>query len=191
MTALIVAPHPDDAELSAAYLLGSGSTILCLTHADTERGDEAVRAAKVAGCDLVLRDLPDGQLDHYLRRIIVEVELLLLAGGVHLVAGPPLCDEHQDHRATAQAVRSATRRSSLTVVEYETPSTPPGWAPDTFVQLADNTLDRRERALVEHRSQRGHDYVSTGALRARSRRWGQRIGVPHAEAYRTVRRATL
>lgn len=192
--ALIVAPHPDDAELGAAYLLGSGTTILNLTHGgdrDDPRAEEATRAAKVAGCDVASLAYPDGRLDRYALDLCQAIEAWVTATRAAIVAGPPLCDEHPDHAAVARAVRSATRRSTLTVLEYETPSTPPAWQPDTFVPLSDVSLARQVDAVAEHTSQAGHPYVEPDALRARAERWGHRIGHARAEAYRTVRRSTL
>lgn len=189
--ALLVSPHPDDAELGAAYLLGSGTTILTLTHETDDRGTEAMRAAKVAGCERLSVDLRDGRLGEDMPLLIAAVEGAIEATRAGIVAGPPSCDEHQDHRAVAAAIRSATRRSPLTVVEYETPSTPPSWAPDTIVPLAEVAFRRQVDAVAEHASQAGHPYVTPDALRARAERWGHWIGHARAEAYRTVRRSTL
>jgi LmbE family N-acetylglucosaminyl deacetylase len=189
--ALLVSPHPDDAELGCAYLLGSSSTVLCLSAATTGRAAEAVLGAKAAGCDLIQRHLEDGRLGEDMPLLIAAIEWGIEQTRARIVAGPPLLDEHQDHRAVAHAIRSATRRSALTVVEYETPSTPPEWAPDTIVPLAEESLTRQLDAVAEHTSQAGHPYVEPGALRARSERWAHRIGHARAEAYRTVRRATL
>lgn len=189
--ALLVAPHPDDAELGCAYLLGQGTTILVLSHQGTARAEEAARAAKVAGCLLAHLNLPDGLLDRYALDLCEVVESWVRTTGAAIVAGPPLSDEHQDHAATARAVRAATRRTDLTVVEYETPSTPPSWTPDTFAPLAEVSLQRQVDAVAEHTSQAYLPYTSPDAIRARARRWGARIGHEYAEAYRTVRRSSI
>lgn len=189
--ALLVAPHPDDAELGCGYLLGSGSTILVLTHAGTARAEEASRAAKVAGCAIAHLNLPDGLLDRYALDLCEVVESWVRTTGCAIVAGPPAEDEHQDHAAVARAVRAATRRTALTVLEYETPSTPPGWRPDTFPELSAVALARQVDAVAEHTSQLDHPYTRPDAIRARARRWGARIGHDYAEAYRTVRRSSI
>lgn len=190
MRALVVAPHPDDAELACAALLGPECAILTLTGAGTERAEEAERAAKVTGSLLLLTDGIDGHLAAT-ADLVEAVEEVVRATRATVVACPPLLDEHQDHREAAAAVRSATRRSGLTVVEYETPSTPPEWTPDTFLPLTPEQERTRERALAEHVSQRHRSYVDNGVLRGRARARGAWVGVRAAEAYRTVRRTQV
>lgn len=190
MRALVVAPHPDDAELAAAALLGPHATILCLTHAGDDRADEARRAAKILGADLLMADHEDGALAPVVE-LVETIEDAIAATDADVIAGPPLSDEHQDHRAVAAAVRSATRRSSLTVLEYETPSTPPSWEPDTFLLVTAAQATLREDALAEHRSQLDHPYTRPDVLRARLTVRGQWVGLVAAEAYRTVRRVRL
>lgn len=185
-----MATHPDDAELSAAVLLGAGATILCLTHRDDDRGPEATRAAKTTGTELLWGGLADGAVTDG-PALVALIEGLVDRVAPDVLAGPPACDEHADHAATARAVAAATRRARLTVLEYETPSTPPGWAPDTFLPLSAAAADLRERALAEHTSQAARPYCQPDALRARARYWGQRAGLVAAEAYRTVRRTVL
>jgi len=188
VSVLVVAPHPDDAELGAWSLL-SGATILCLTHggAVDPRGDEARRAAKISAARLIACCFPDGELT-VTPGLVARIEHAIEATGAEVVAGPPLSDEHQDHAAAARAVRAATRRTPLTVLEYETPSTPPGWEPDTYMPLSAASLAERERALGEFASQAGRPYMAPETARARAAVRGQRVGLSAAEAFRTVRR---
>lgn len=191
MTALVVAPHPDDAELSAAALLGPDCTILCCTHETDERGREGRNAAKASGSAYLSLDLPDGQLSADPVLLCQAIERAIGVVAPIIVAGPPLVDEHPDHRAVAAAVRSATRRTPYTVLEYETPSTPPEWTPDTFLPLSPEAAATRLAALGEHGSQAAHPYFRPDAIRARATTRGQWVGLVAAEAYRTVRRVTL
>lgn len=191
MRVLLVAPHPDDAELACAALLGPAATILCCTHEADDRGAEGRRAAKVSGSAYLSLDLADGTLGASPVTLCRAVESAIDTARADVVAGPPLADEHPDHAAVAAAVRSATRRSGLTVVEYETPSTPPTWSPDTFLPVTAEQLAVREEALAEHASQLPHSYCTPGVLRARATVRGQWVGLAAAEAYRTVRRVRL
>ena len=71
------------------------------------------------------------------------------------------CDLHDDHRQTHYATLSAARSFHGTILLYQAPSTiPDHFAPTFFVQLREEELEKKMRALEAHASQREKEFMS-------------------------------
>ncbi|WP_066522440.1 PIG-L deacetylase family protein [Curtobacterium ammoniigenes] len=186
LRALVVAPHPDDAELGCPALIeATEADILVLCGSSPERVAEAKNAAQSLsrGALRILR-YQDGSLQPT-QDLIRSLDALL--PGYDIVAGPPQLDSHQDHRATAQALRSAVRRSATTLLEYETPSTLAEWAPTAYLPIDAGHVERWTASAREHVSQSGASYFDVEYRLSRARVHGYAVGHDNAEAYRVVR----
>ena len=128
-TVLAVVAHPDDesfglgAILDAFHRAGTRTAVLCLTRGEAStlhgaagdltavRGREFAAAARTLGItDTVLRDFPDGALDHVCRsRLIGEVIHAARTVGSDglLVFDPSGVTGHPDHAAAAAALLAA------------------------------------------------------------------------------------
>ena len=137
---------------------------------------------KMAG--MVRGDWPDGAVTHDVA--LVRFIERGIAGAAKVLI-PPVLDTHQDHVATARACISATRRSPVTVIEYETPSVMADWVPNMWMPMSEPDLDRQVEAVACHRTQVDKDYMTRRWLEARAIFRGQQVGLPLAQAYRTVR----
>jgi LmbE family N-acetylglucosaminyl deacetylase len=189
VTALIVAPHCDDAELGAS-MVAKGARLAVISANDPDRWAEQERAAGWLGVDDLMRaGFPDGEIRHD-HHLVAFIELALMGRDIDIVYSPPIADTHQDHAAVAAAVVSAVRRSPVELVEYETPSTMPTWVPNLWVPMTSTDLDEQALALSEHISQRDRPYFSPHWLGNRAMFRGQQVGIPFAQAYRIVRAVT-
>lgn len=186
MRTLVVAPHPDDAELGCPALIeATQADILVLCGDRPERVEEAKNAAQsLSRGSLRVLHYPDGTLQPT-KELIRALDMLV--PGYDIVAGPPQLDAHQDHRTTALALRSAVRRSASTLLEYETPSTLPEWAPTAYLPLDEERIVHWTEAAKEHVSQSGASYFDLDYRMSRSRVHGYTVGHPNAEAYRVVK----
>jgi LmbE family N-acetylglucosaminyl deacetylase len=186
MKTLVVAPHPDDAELGAPALIeATQADILVLCGDNPERVEEAKNAAQsLSRGSLRVLHYPDGSLAAS-KELIRSLDMLV--PGYDIIAGPPQLDAHQDHRTTAIALRSAVRRSASTLLEYETPSTFPEWAPTAYLPLDESRIEHWTEAAKEHVSQSGAIYFELDYRLSRARVHGYTVGHPAAEAYRIVK----
>lgn len=186
LRALVVAPHPDDAELGCPALIeATQADILVLCGDSPERVEEAKNAAQsLSRGTLRVLHYPDGALQPT-QDLIRAIDALI--PGYDIVAGPPQLDSHQDHRSTALALRSAARRSATTLLEYETPSTLAEWSPSAFLPVPAERIQRWTDSAREHVSQSGAAYFDLDYRLARARVHGYAVGHESAEAYRVVR----
>lgn len=123
---LVIAPHPDDAELLAGGTLaksadqGHRTGILDLTRGELgSRGTPALRAEEAEAAALILgigerrnAGLPDGHLtnDDAMRRVVVE-QLRIFRPRVVIL--PYVVGRHADHRVASELVRDACFLSGL------------------------------------------------------------------------------
>jgi LmbE family N-acetylglucosaminyl deacetylase len=179
----LVSPHPDDAEIGASMFLGPNSRIVLIT-GDSARYGEQAAASVVTGTDVAAafgwaegRCVWDAEMVSRMEPFLRESDTVL---------SPPVADTHQDHRAVAYAVRSALRRSPVTLLEYETPSTTAEWNPNVFVPMTDDDIERQDHILSKFRSQSDRLYFDRTWLRSRARVHGLRVGGQYAQAFRLV-----
>ena len=185
MSAVIVAPHCDDAELGCS-MMAPGAKLLVISAADVRRWHEQKRGAAILGVSLVGgAEFPDGEITHN-KQLVGAIEQAITSA-VQTVLTPPYLDTHQDHIAVAAAAISAVRRSPVALIEYETPSVRPDWQPNLWVPMSQADLERQARAVGEHQSQSDRPYMDPAWAAMRAAYRGQQVGLPLAQAYRVVR----
>jgi N-acetylglucosamine malate deacetylase 1 len=216
---VVFGPHPDDAELGAGGFLlkmnarGYRTAIVDLTQGETGtkgtpqiRGREAQAAAKkLLLSERIGLDLGDGQLaDSWENRTEVISVLRILKP--RLVVAPWEGDEHPDHRAAGQLVRSAYFLARLPKIETgnEFHAAQMLWAygihheaPDCIaVDISDffeqklEVLNCYESQFVNPKLPQGYRYGGTADYllhsETRARLWGEKIGRPYAEAFKPL-----
>ncbi|MES2303988.1 MAG: bacillithiol biosynthesis deacetylase BshB1 [Gemmatimonadota bacterium] len=176
---LVVAPHPDDAELLAGGTLakaadqGHRTGILDLTRGELgSRGSPELRAEEADAASLILgvsmrlnAGLPDGHLDNNdaMRRVVVEQ---LRALRPRVVILPYIVGRHPDHRIASELVRDACFLAGLRnypaagepfkpfklcfALAYREDPVPP-----TFIVDISSTFERKLAAVACYASQFG------------------------------------
>jgi LmbE family N-acetylglucosaminyl deacetylase len=162
MRVLAIAPHPDDLEIGCggtlAKLAAAGHAIHVVLMTGGEAGGQAgLRRREQEAAAKVYR----AQSVHWLgyadtqvpvdRASIDSLDKVLKAVRPDLVFANFSNDTHQDHRATASIVLSATRYAH-NVLFYEVP-TSVDFNPDVFVDITGAALKAKFRALKAHKSQ--------------------------------------
>jgi LmbE family N-acetylglucosaminyl deacetylase len=203
---LVVAAHPDDAELAVggtiAMLSDRGAEVLVAFLTVSESGAAAraarkaaaERAAKVLGHSV--RWLGDGRFDQVedikSYAIVRMVDELVSGFRPTTVLTHTDVDSHADHVITSNAVLSSSRRwPEATLCEF-----PPNehrtvryqsFVPNLFVPIGDQ-LPRKLRALAEYGYEgQGFRPLDTGWVELQARAYGAFVGVEAAEAFRIVR----
>lgn len=161
MRILAISPHPDDSEIGCAGALtkaareGHEVFLLVMTaggeggQAETRRAEQQKAAALMGVKELFWGAYEDTRLPTDSASIqFVEGVLERLGPDLILTNAPQ--DTHQDHRALAQIINSATRYVK-NVLYYETP-TSQDFAPTVFVDIGE-VFDHKISALEAHASQ--------------------------------------
>ena len=202
-TALILAPHTDDAEL------GCGATINRLL----EEGFEVYAAAFSACKQSVRPEFPEDILETELREASLELgiksenlrlfeypvrtfnfhrqeildDIIKLRNEIKpdLVFIPSLNDIHQDHQTLAQEAVRVFKFNTLLC--YELPWNNFDFRTTLFYNLEDRHVDSKIRALACYKSQAHREYMKPEFIRSLAKVRGVQAGVPLAEVFEVVR----
>lgn len=161
MKVLAVGAHPDDIELGCGgtllkhALAGHDVTLLVMTGGergprhDRTREREQEDAAALLGANVVWGGFVDTMIPSTTAAVDV-VEHVLSEFDPDVVYTHAPTDTHQDHRATSEAVMSATRRCRR-VLFYESP-TSVGFEPHVYIDVAKQVTGKAD-VLRAHLSQ--------------------------------------
>jgi len=196
MRVLAIGAHPDDIELGCGGALlahrDAGDEITLLVMTTGEQGPQDVRprvseqeeAAAMLRARLLWGGFEDGSVPAE-RRVIEVIERAVRLSGADIVYTHFAQDTHQDHRNTALASLSATRRTSR-VLCYESP-TSIGFAPHFYVDL-DGLVEDKLDLIRCHMSQvLKNGLVDLQAVEALARYRGFAARVKQAEAFEAHR----
>lgn len=200
---LVLAPHTDDGEL------GCGGTIAKMLKA----GHQVHYVAFSTADDSVPPGFPKNQLElevqqatailgipsqnlivyhyavrklNYVRQEILEALIKLRESiAPDLVILPSSKDIHQDHLTIYQEGVRAFKFCSM--LGYELIWNNLGFETDCFIEIAQEDLDRKIRALDAYVTQQGKNYMNPEFIRSLAVVRGTQIGVPYAEAFEVIR----
>jgi|SRR5579872_776259 len=191
MKVLAIGAHPDDVEIGCGGALlahrqaGDDVTLLVMSDGNDGSGsnpriEEQEEAARALGADLIWGGFRDGSVPEGKESIDV-VEMALARSKAEIVYTHCIRDTHQDHRATAAASVSATRKVSR-VLFYESP-TSLGFSPNFYVNVG-NLVEEKLDLIRCHISQViKNGIVDLEALEAQARFRGFAARVRQAEGF--------
>jgi len=196
---LAIGAHPDDIELGCAgtlrkYVKAGGNVYLCVMSSGAQAGDPEVRrqeqeeaARRLGAREVIWGDLPDTRFE------VNQHTVGFIEQVVHKVKPQEIYvnfvqDSHQDHRALAQCVLSATRYNKR-VLFYED-YTSLDFNPYIFVDIED-VLDDKLHIMRAFHSQVNR-YVPSGEgmlenIKAVARFRGFQGKIKYAEGFCAVR----
>ena len=197
-TVLAIGPHPDDVELGcfgtlAAYA-ANGYQVHILVMTDGSRGGdpekqraECLESAALIGAQVHFAGIPDCHIvDSF--PTVDAIETLLREVKPLVVFGPSGKDTHQDHRNTALAMLSATRKVPDQVFVYQTPSTAIDFTPTCHFDVTE-FFQIKEKAVRIHASQSGRSYTASHAVKALASYRASQVGSAerYVEAFEVTR----
>lgn len=197
MNVVAIGAHPDDIEIGAGGAIalhkerGDNIRFLIVTKGGElseprTREREAKEAADILGVDDVrflgfedtrvpynddiVKLLNEHITDHDADRVYIHTEE----------------DTHQDHRKAALSSIAATRNCN-SVLAYESPSTRSSFAPQYYLPLPEELLEKKIQAIRSHESQREKKYLEAEAMKGLARFRGRQANTTYAEAFKVIR----
>jgi LmbE family N-acetylglucosaminyl deacetylase len=202
-TILILAPHTDDGEFGcggtiaryvaqgarAVYVAFSAAEQSVLPHLphDILRTEvrKATAALGVADEDCIVLDFEVRRFPEMRQQILDMMIELNRRFQPDMVFLPSANDTHQDHQTIAQEGFRAFKRT--TMLGYEVPWNNLDFRTSCFVDLKEEHLDTKIRAVGMYESQQHRGYASADFIRSLALTRGVQIGTRYAEAFEVVR----
>ncbi len=202
-TILILAPHTDDGEFGcggtiakyvaqgvrAIYVAFSAAEQSVLPHLprDILRSEvrNATAALGIANEDCLVYDFKVRRFPELRQQILDKMIELSRQYQPDMVFLPSANDTHQDHQTIAQEGFRAFKRT--TMLGYEVPWNNLDFRTSCFVDLSEENLETKIRAVRTYESQKHRDYASAEFIRSLALTRGVQIGKRYAESFEVVR----
>lgn len=202
-TILILAPHTDDGEFGcggtiakyvaqgvrAIYVAFSAAEQSVLPHLprDILRSEvrNATAALGIANEDCLVYDFEVRRFPELRQQILDKMIELSRQYQPDMVFLPSANDTHQDHQTIAQEGFRAFKRT--TMLGYEVPWNNLDFRTSCFVDLSEENLETKIRAVRTYESQKYRDYASAEFIRSLALTRGVQIGKRYAESFEVVR----
>jgi len=194
-TVLILAPHPDDAELGCggtiSRLIEYGADVYPVVFSEANgRQEEMIKATEILGMkECIEYELPIRQLSYFRQNILDGLITIKEELNPDLIIQPTLNDIHQDHQVIAQeGIRAFKDR---TVWGYEVPWNNLTLDAQLFVGLQDRHVEKKIEAVKCYKSQSHKAYISEEYIRGLMTVRGVQVGVKYAEMFNVIREVIL
>lgn len=202
-TILILAPHTDDGEFGcggtiakyvaegvrAIYVAFSAAEQSVLPHLprDILRTEvrKATAALGIADEDCLVFDFEVRRFPELRQAILDKMIELSRLYQPDMVFLPSANDTHQDHQIIAQEGFRAFKRT--TMLGYEVPWNNLDFRTSCFVDLSEENLEAKIRAVGTYESQKHREYASAEFIRSLALTRGVQIGKRYAESFEVVR----
>lgn len=202
-TILILAPHTDDGEFGCggtiARYVAKGARPIYVAFSAAEQSvlphlprnilrtevRKATGALGVAEEDCLVLDFEVRRFPELRQKILDKMIELNRRYEPDLVFLPSANDTHQDHQTIAQEGFRAFKRT--TMLGYEVPWNNLDFRTSCFVELSDEQLEAKVRAVGMYESQKHRSYADPEFIRSLALTRGVQIGKRYAEAFEVVR----
>jgi LmbE family N-acetylglucosaminyl deacetylase len=202
-TILILAPHTDDGEFGCggtiARYIAEGVRVIYVAFSAAEQSvlpnlprDILRTEVRKATAELGIADKDCLVLDFEVRRfpelrqsILDKMIELNITYQPNIVFLPSINDTHQDHQVIAQEGFRAFKRT--TMLGYEVPWNNLDFRTSCFVEITNQQLEAKIRAVSMYESQRHRPYASGEYIRSLAHTRGIQIGKNYCEAFEVIR----
>ncbi len=202
-TILILAPHTDDGEFGCggtiARYASEGARVVYVAFSAAEQSvlphlprdvlrtevRKATAALGVADEDCIVLDFEVRRFPEARQLILDRMIELNQRYRPDMVFLPSVNDTHQDHQTVAQEGFRAFKRT--TMLGYEVPWNNLDFRTSCFVDISEEHLATKIKAVGMYESQRHRAYASAEFIRSLALTRGVQIGKPYAEAFEVVR----
>lgn len=193
-----IGAHPDDIELGCGALIAhilDATQVLCVTLSDNKKNpalqdlaDEHYRSMELLGvpCDnVIVSDFETRKFPHHRQEILEFLYKLNKQHQPDIVFVHTRADIHQDHAtATKEALRAFR---GTTVLGYDVLRSSYGFFPHFLVEVSEQDVERKLRALAEYKTYSKKYYFDPDILRSTMVRHGALAEKPYAEGFDILR----
>jgi LmbE family N-acetylglucosaminyl deacetylase len=194
---LLVGPHPDDIEYGcggtvAKYSRGNevSSVIFAPCLEDPLNAgilEEYEKAMRLLGVRKIMKqELPRDKLELHsqeIRNILHDLKIKL---DPQVVMCPSVGDLHQDHRIVGDCCLTVFR-DTATILAYEITRSTRDFSPTLFVELSNEDMQKKLRALRFYETQHRRSYFKPSAFKALAIVRGCQVNTKYAEAFEIKR----
>lgn len=183
MKILYIGSHVDDAELSCGGTIQKlGGTIIPLSYCGrTELAEEFHQSKDVLGASGYAHQFTVREM---MQERSAVAKHLMACQMYDTIFTHDIADVHDDHRVVAEESLRIFKRQNI--FTYIAP-----WngdeSPNYFVELTEQQLETKIRALECYKSQAHRPYMNPDFIRAQARYNGMRCGKLYAEGFKVVR----
>lgn len=157
---LCISPHPDDVEYSMALTIrkykDTHFTILCMSHGglnDPTSGSDRLIEVDSFWKWLVAFNVNTLHRHIYLQdkseaEWVADIEQVLYDTNAQAMFIPSAKDTHPDHKLVNSIGIQASRKQSISIIEYKSPSSTTDWQPSMFVQVTSGDVSYKHSCLT-------------------------------------------
>ena len=188
---LILSPHTDDAELGCGGIMSRFSVEVMVFSGcgkSLPNGNKNVlykecrQSLDTYGVDPIIHDFPVREFGLFRQHIC---DLLYTKRNQYdIVFCPSTADVHQDHQVITD---EAKRVFKCSIFGYELPWNTKEFRQDVFIQLTENHIQAKIKALEQYPSQQKRPYFDPEFIKALARLRGLQAGTTYAEAFEIIR----
>jgi LmbE family N-acetylglucosaminyl deacetylase len=200
---LILAPHTDDGEFGCggtiAKYVADGARVIYVAFSAAEQSvlpdlprdilrtevRKATAALGIAEEDCLVLDFEVRRFPELRQKILDKMIELNKLYQPDIVFLPSVNDTHQDHQTIANEGFRAFKR--CTMLGYEVPWNNLDFRTSCFVDLSEDNLNLKIRAVGMYESQKHRNYASAEFIRSLALTRGVQIGRRYAETFEVVR----
>lgn len=202
-TILVLAPHTDDGEFGCggaiANFISRGARVIYVAFSAAEQSvpthlprdilrTEVRHATSVLGLaaeDCLVLDFDVRRFPEARQKILDNMIELRRRYSPDIVFLPSVNDTHQDHQTIAHEGFRAFKHT--TMLGYEVPWNNLDFRTSCFVEISEEQLDMKIRALGMYKSQQHRLYATPDFIRSLASMRGVQMGGRYAEAFEVVR----
>lgn len=203
MNILVLAPHTDDGEFGCgatiAKYIANGARVIYAAFSAAEQSvlphlprnilqtevKKATSTLGIARDDCIIFEFEVRRFPEFRQQILDSMIDLNQTYEPDLVFLPSIHDTHQDHQTIAQEGFRAFKKT--TMLGYEVPWNNLDFKTSCFIEISEDHLERKIRALDCYQSQKHRTYANEEFIRSLAITRGVQIGKKHAETFEVVR----
>lgn len=193
-TVLLLSPHTDDCEIAAGGSMNrwirEGNDLVYVAFSATAKreqlSEELKQALSVFGItSIIILNYITREFSSSRQEILDDMIKLNKIYNPDIVICPSSYDTHQDHAVIREEAFRAFKK--ITMYGYECPQNNRDFRTDIFIELTDEDMEKKKKAIACYTSQKNRAYTSDLVIDGMARFRGAQIEKRYAEVFEAIR----